>query len=271
MEEIRNLSAYNDGMAKSLDDKLFFVPIIGEEIRQFEDFGCADGTLLEAMDNLFNNPFTAEFPLSKIDLVGYDMSSKMLELAEDKVPNAQLFESTVPLTVFTDMDSKGLVLNLSSVLHEINSYCTEEEKNDFWNVVSCGDYDYITVRDMIYNGGENEQSDPMDVGRVYETVRKGDKDLTLFKEFEDIWGNLYLKKNLMHYLLKYRYKQNWDREVKENYLGYSTDDIIKLVGDEYKVIYRKDYILPFLYNKVEEDFGIKINTPTHTNLIFKRK
>ena len=82
MEQIRNLSAYNDGMAKSLDDKLFFVPIIGEEIRQFEDFGCADGTLLEAMDKLFNNPFTAEFPLNKIELVGYDMSSKMLELAE---------------------------------------------------------------------------------------------------------------------------------------------------------------------------------------------
>jgi hypothetical protein len=124
---------------------------------------------------------------------------------------------------------------------------------------------------MIYNGGENEQSDPMDVERIYDAVRKYGKDFASFKEFEEIWGNLYLKKNLMHYLLKYRYKQNWEREVKENYLGYSTDDIIKLVGDEYEVIYRKDYILPFLYNKVEEDFGIKINTPTHTNLIFKRK
>lgn len=269
MEEIKNLSIYNDGMAKSLDDKLFFVPVIGEEITQFEDFGCADGTLLEAMDKLFNNPFTACFPLAhKIDLVGYDMSSKMLELAEDKVPNARLIKNTLPLGTAL---KKGSCLNLSSVLHEVNSYCTEEEREDFWDIVSCGDYDYITVRDMIYNGDENAQSDPMDVGRVYEAVRKGDKDLTLFKEFEDIWGNLYLNKNLIHYLLKYRYKQNWEREVKENYLGYSTDDIIKLVGDEYEVIYRKDYILPFLYNKVEEDFGIKINTPTHTNLIFKRK
>jgi hypothetical protein len=268
MEQIRNLSAYNDGMAKSLDDKLFFVPIIGEEIRQFEDFGCADGTLLEAMDRLFNNPFTAEFPLSKIDLVGYDMSSKMLELAEDRVPNARLIKNTLPLG--TEL-KKNSCLNLSSVLHEVNSYCTEEEKEDFWDVVSCVDYDYITIRDMIYNGGENEQPDPMDVGRIYDAVRKYGKDFASFKEFEEIWGNLYLKKNLMHYLLKYRYKQNWKREVKENYLGYSTDDIIKLVGDEYEVIYRKDYILPFLYNKVEEDFGIKISTPTHTNLIFKRK
>jgi hypothetical protein len=268
MEEIKNLGAYNKGMEKSLDDKLFFVPIIGEEIRQFEDFGCADGTLLEAMDKLFNNPFTAEFPLNKIDLVGYDMSSKMLELAEDRVPNARLIKNTLPLGTTL---KKNSCLNLSSVLHEVNSYCTEEEKEDFWDVVSCGDYDYITIRDMIYNGGENEQSDPMDVERIYDAVRKYGKDFASFKEFEEIWGNLYLKKNLMHYLLKYRYKQNWKREVKENYLGYSTDDIIKLVGDEYEVIYRKDYILPFLYNKVEEDFGIKISTPTHTNLIFKRK
>ena len=227
MEEIKNLSIYNDGMAKSLDDKLFFIPVIGEEITQFEDFGCADGTLLEAVHN-YDNKIGAAL-------------------------------------------KKGSCLNLSSVLHEVNSYCTEEERKDFWDIVSCGDYDYIAVRDMIYNGDENAQSDPMDVGRVYEVVRKGDKDLTLLKEFEDIWGNLYLNKNLIHYFLKYRYVQNWEREVKENYLGYSTDDIIKLVGDEYEVIYRKDYILPFLYNRVEEDFGIKINTPTHTNLIFKRK
>jgi len=267
MEQIRNLSAYNDGMAKSLDDKLFFIPIIGEEIEQFEDFGCADGTLLKAMDDLFNNPLTALNPLRfpyKIDLVGYDMSSKMLELAEDKVPNAQLFESTVPFRTTTD---KGSVLNLSSVLHEVNSYCTEKEKDDFWNSVHNGNYQYIAVRDMIYNGDKKERAEYDDVHAIREKASL----YKHLKKFEGIWGDIDNKKNLIHFLLKYRYKQNWEREVKENYLGYSTDDIIKLVGDEYEVIYRKDYILPFLYNKVEEDFGIKINTPTHTNLIFKRK
>lgn len=267
MEQIRNLSAYNDGMAKSLDDKLFFVPIIGEEIRWFEDFGCVDGTLLEAMDNLFNNPFTAEFPLNKIELAGYDMSSKMLELAEDKVPNAQLFNSKVPCHTFIDGASKGSVLNLSSVLHEVNSYCTEEEKNDFWKAVRGGNYQYITIRDMVFNGWDEERAEYND---VYAVREKGSLDKYL-KRFEGIWGSINNKKNLVHFLLKYRYKQNWDREVKENYLGYSTDDIIKLVGDEYEVIYRKDYILPFLYNRVKEDFGIEIDTPTHTNLIFKRK
>lgn len=264
MEQIRNLSAYNDGMAKSLDDKLFFIPIIGEEIRHFEDFGCADGTLLEAMDNLFNNPFTAEFSLNNIELAGYDMSSKMLELAEDKVPNAQLFNSKIPCI---NGASKGSVLNLSSVLHEVNSYCAEEEKNDFWKAVRSGNYQYITVRDMIFNGNNKEHSDYDD-----ESAIRGKASLYKYlKKFEEIWGDIHNKKNLVHFLLKYRYKQNWNREVKENYLGYNTDDIIKLVGNEYEVIYRKDYILPFLYNRVKEDFGIEIDTPTHTNLIFKRK
>ena len=127
---------------------------------------------------------------------------------------------------------------------------------------------------MVYNGDENEKFmglEHLKYDTLLRTCVENNNDFGSLDEFESIWGSIEYKKNFIHYLLKYRYKQNWDREVRENYLGYSTDDIIKLVGDEYEVIYRKDYILPFLYNKVEEDFGIKIDTPTHTNLIFKKK
>ena len=50
MEKIANLEKYNNDMAKSLGDKIFFLGYIKEEdIKAIVDFGCADGTLLKAM------------------------------------------------------------------------------------------------------------------------------------------------------------------------------------------------------------------------------
>jgi hypothetical protein len=267
MDKIENIEVYNSGMAKSMEDKLFFLPIIGNEINSFTDFGCADGTLLKIISGI----------LPECKLRGIDMDSRMLQLAEENVPNAELFLSETPINC--DFYDGKSVLNLSSVLHEVNSYSEDEEA--FWNCIKNSGYSYITIRDMIYNEAEDEESKKYNLGEmsseelICEQLNwKKEGRLTtkkMLREFEAIWGSVNLKKNLMHYLLKYRYVQNWQREVHENYLGYSTDDIIKNVGYNYRLIYRKDYILPFLYNKVNEDFGIQIDTPTHTNLIFKRR
>ena len=248
MEEIiKNLGAYNNGMAKSLQDKLFFLPIIGDRITDFTDFGCADGTVLEAIHNYNNN----------IGLCGVDLNTDMLSLTEERVPNARLICDTIP----PDSKSwlKGTVLNLSSVLHEVNSYCEECEKEAFWNALNDSGYAYITIRDMIYNGTDDESC----FFCYPHTIKEiGDGKFGDIYEFEDIWGSIANKKNLMHYLLKYRYIQNWKREVKENYLGYSTNDIINHIDSgKYELIYRKDYILPFLRNRIHDDFDIWIDTP----------
>lgn len=252
MEEIiKNLGAYNNGMAKSLQDKLFFLPIIGDRITDFTDFGCADGTLLEAVHNA----------LPRVNLRGIDMNSDMLVLAEEKVPTAKLIQSKLPIGGFG-------TLNLSSVLHEVYSYCNEDEQEDFWLSVNDG-WDYIVIRDMVYNDTKNDSTLMRDVLAVNPSIHT---DINRLEEFESIWGSIKNKKNFIHYLLKYRYVQNWSREVRENYLGYSTDDIISHINsDRYELIYRKDYILPFLQDRVYRDFRIQIDTPTHTNLIFKRR
>jgi hypothetical protein len=144
-------------------------------------------------------------------------------------------------------------------------------------------WDYIIIRDMVYNDIETSHSRANDVIAVKNPTRKTpsiDKYmytaphtfLDRLEEFESIWGDINIKKNLVHFLLKYRYVQNWNREVRENYLGYSTDDIINHIdSDKYELIYRKDYVLPFLQKRVYDDFGIFLDTPTHTNLIFKRR
>ena len=262
MENISNLEVYNTNMAKSMEDKLFFMNIIGKDIDALVDFGCADGVLLKAVEQI--NP--------NIPLFGIDMNEKMIEKAQEKCPNGKFRISKLP--VINTFPCKGS-LNLSSVLHEVYSYSSSIEERTFWENVTYSEYEYIIIRDMIYNDNATKLANKNDIDKVYsrykDYVFDNADEIGNVYEFEDIWGSIKYKKNLVHYLLKYRYLVNWKREVKENYLGYSTEDIIKNIGNNYQLIYRKDHILPYLYNKVKEDFGIELDTPTHTNLIFKLK
>lgn len=250
MENINNLTVYNDGMRKSMEDKLFFMPIIGEDFKVLVDHGCADGTLLS---------FVAE-KRPDMHLVGIDMNEDMLEIAKKRVPQGFFLKNTVPF-YYTQQDT---ALNLSSVLHEVYSYSSAAEEHMFWENVHNNNYKYIIIRDMVYNDTATKLASSIDIAHLLREANPAQ-----IKDFEDIWGDIKYQKNLIHFLLKYRYKANWSREVAENYLGYSTEDIIKNVGNKYKLIYRKDYILPFLYETVKKDFNIELNTTTHTNLIFK--
>ncbi len=74
-----------------------------------------------------------------------------------------------------------------------------------------------------------------------------------------------------HFLLKYRYDRNWSREVKENYLPLSAEDIISHLGDNYEIIYKEQFILPFIHNQVMKDFGINIKDNTHIKIIARKK
>lgn len=72
--------------------------------------------------------------------------------------------------------------------------------------------------------------------------------------------------------MKYRYTENWIREVKENYFPICTEDLLKMIPtDKYEVVYFSHYVLPFTYQRVKNDFGIKIKDNTHLQLLLKRR
>ncbi len=73
----------------------------------------------------------------------------------------------------------------------------------------------------------------------------------------------------MHYLLKYKYIENWDREVNENYLPVSLETLKSKIPSSYKIAYEDNFILPYLQSQVNKDFGIHITHPTHTKLILR--
>lgn len=107
--EIANLKVYNDNMRKSLLDKAYFLSFVDSDT--FIDFGCADGSLLKHIHEMF--------PDKK--LIGYDISPEMLQVAEKNLEGCNVslynnFENVISLK----LDNATLIL--SSVIHEVYSY-----------------------------------------------------------------------------------------------------------------------------------------------------
>jgi ribosomal protein L11 methylase PrmA len=78
-------------------------------------------------------------------------------------------------------------------------------------------------------------------------------------------------KDVIHYFLKYRYIENWSREVRENYLPLLIEEILlKIPSDKYRVKHFEHYALPYFKDKVSEDFDLDIKTPTHFKLLLEK-
>ena len=111
---------------------------------------------------------------------------------------------------------------------------------------------------------------PSNINDVVKILQKADKEQ--LREYESIWGSIRENKNLVHYLMKYRYLENWNREVRENYFPLSLERLLsKIPTDKYEIVYFENYILPFTANKVKEDFDIELHDNTHVKLLLKRK
>jgi hypothetical protein len=89
--------------------------------------------------------------------------------------------------------------------------------------------------------------------------------------FEHRNGSIKVLRNFIHYLLKYSYVDNWERENNENYLPLFYEDLITIIPDWYTITFRDNFTLPFLKDKVKKDFDVDLKEKTHMKLILKRK
>lgn len=250
MVKIANLKTYNSGMRKSITDKLWFMYEIDPFVRYVYDFGCGDGSLLEAVHKA--NPI--------LSLIGYDMNEDMIRLAESNNVDGEFF--LCPLREVPE----HTLLNASSVFHEIHSYGTPESiRSDYASIFSVG-AEYIAIRDMFFS-----ESMPIATNSYHLQCVRSNSDYRRMREFERIHGPLELNKNFMHYLLKYRYNDNWEREVHENYLPHSVEQFIRRIPESYEIKYFHAYTLPFFRQKVREDFGFWFEYPTHAKILLKHK
>lgn len=256
---ISNLQSYIEGMNYSMRDKLFFTEIVNFDV--IVDFGCADGTFLEELSKIKPN----------VKLIGYDLDDKMLSKAKSRLGKKAIFTNNWYDAVKYTTGYKNPLLNLSSVIHEVYSYSRPSVISQFWNnQVFGGDFKYITIRDMI----PSLEMDKQEIGHFKDDVRKvrSKSDKFYLDSFEKKWGTINDNyRTFVHYLMKYRFKDNWDREVNENYLPVSLETVKSKISGDYKVVYEEDFLLTFLKDQVKKDFNVELTHTTHTKMIIKNK
>lgn len=248
---IFNLGIYNKRMEMGWEDKLFFLELIDPSV--IVDFGCVDGAIMKKMRRF-----------TKADLVGYEPDRAMLSAARSNLEDLATVTdkwSEVMQHISNHDDSAIL---LSSVIHEVYSYSSPSEIDSFWKkMVFNNGFKWICIRDMmpskdVEKGGDIEN----DIKKVREKADK--KQL---KSYEDLWGKIDSYRSLLHFLLKYKYIENWDREVEENYFSLMLEDFYKLIPSNYKIIYKESFQLPHNRKQFKEDFGIDIDKKTHVKMI----
>lgn len=206
--EIANLKVYNDNMRKSLLDKAYFLSFVDSDT--FIDFGCADGSLLKHIHEMF--------PDKK--LIGYDISPEMLQVAEKNLEG-----------------------------------CNVSLYNNFENVISL----------KLDNATLILSSDINDVSRVLHNANP-----THLAEFQSIWGNISNNKNLVHFLMKYKWVENWAREVRENYFPITIEEFLSKVPNNYVIDYFYEFIMPQTQQGILKDFNILLKDTTHFKCILRK-
>ena len=171
-------------------------------------------------------------------------------------------------------EGKSLLI-MSSVIHEVYSYAEDfRQVRDFWRTLGRCGFDMIAIRDMSLNYSDFTDVPVDAVLWVYENVFRNSglrikgKPLELqLDEFEEEWGALcdprlrrVNVKNLVHFLIKYRYVENWAREVKENYLPVTQDKLKGILrGMGYSLARKESSRLDFYRKTWIKDF--KLNIP----------
>ena len=256
---ISNYDQYIVDMSSTMTDKLFFINEIGFDV--IVDFGCADGSFLKSISDIRPN----------VKLIGYDLDQTMLEKASRKLPKSAILTDDWNVVLEELYGYKNPILNLSSVIHEVYSYSHGRVVNKFWNQqVFGGNFKHITIRDMMPSVEltRNEINNFKD--DVKKVRRKADKNYLL--SFEEVWGSINVNyRNFIHFLLKYRYTDNWQREVNENYLPITLETLKSKIPSDYSITYEKDFVLPFLKQEVKKDFGVELTHSTHVKMILKNQ
>lgn len=264
---IIDLSGYTEKMRKAFLDKTFFLEKIDAKI--IIDYGCADGSMIEFMYKMFPEYL----------YIGYDIDPDMIVLAEKKkIPNAKFFDEWNDLATYIeniDLEGRKIALICSSVVHEVYSY--DHYEAEFWRRAFA--FDYLVIRDMAVSDKATKM--PVEISVIWDVVKyylKNPDDSYILTDFIEKWGVIDTIDKLIHFLLKYRYKNNWKRECEENYLPLTVEKYMELAqkyGSDFECTYKNHFVLPWINTRLLADFNFQLMAEheenTHIKLIFKRK
>lgn len=249
---ITDINAYLDGMSKGLSDKLFFINQINPDL--LVDFGSADGYILGEIAKI----------KPEWELIGYDIDEEMINMSSQKYPNIKFSDNWEYIKQKISEAERPAVF-LSSVIHEVYSYSTGKNVRKFWHDIFNSDFKWIVIRDMIPSTNF-EKMNTVDIDKIREK-----SEPKYLADFENQWGSINTNyRKLLHWLLKYKYTTNWQRELKENYLPVSIETLKKKIPSNYKITFEDNYLLPYLRDTIKEDFDVELNEPSHLKMILEK-
>ena len=280
--KFKDILYYNKNMAKSMEDKMFFVNMLPKSNSYiFVDFGCADGVMINALNEQYRDSY----------FFGYDISDSMIELAKakamDSEHNVETFFTTNWVDIIkkiSDINDKNhvykTVLVLSSVIHEVYSYANgEDDINKFWRMITDSiDFDYICIRDMMYSKDMDRYCTTLNDAWIYKHIHEFQywtpcKARQIAKQYADYFnGNKSTNvKDLIQFLLKYKWVINWERELKENYFPISVEEFLEKMTANFNIKYLERFRVPYLDECFRKDFDIELEDNTHIKAIFEHK
>lgn len=267
-DKIEDIASYVSGMSTTLRDKCWWIDKIPAEIDTVVDYGCAQGDLAIMIDRLAPNRFR---------YLGVDNSEEMLALARHNFGfhrpapiRTQFFRELSEAASCCDPGKTVLVLN--SVLHEIFSYLSNAEQKILFSQVFGLGFRAIAIRDMYAPVFKYPYHPSVDA--VLAAIQQS-RHAILWKEFFRTYPYANMTPlAITEFLLKYRYVSNWSREVREIYLWpWATSLLLDGYFDAggYQIAADEGFSIPFIREKIREDFGFDWPYQTHRKLLLCRE
>lgn len=267
MHNIDNTDVYLARMAKPLAEKLKITRFFPEKFVDCLDVGCADGVVTREMAKMF----------PQASFRGIDLSEEFVNKARQEstdIPNIA-FE-TVYLRDLLIRPKRYDVVTFCSVLHEFFSYgegisSIVKALADSHELLHKGGV--IVIRDMILSNYTKHSN--LFVESMVAKVKKNTDLHSYIEDFEKKFGKLNDIYTLNHYLLKYKYTENWEREAREHYVPVTFDEYEKIFSLlDMKVLFKSSETIPFLNDQWSADFGFseaELSTLRSTGFIVAQK
>ena len=243
MNKINNENVYLSKMRRTFTDKAWFMSLIPDDVTTIVDFGSAD--------NSFINFLKHDYP--EYRYVGIENNENFFKASVEQ--KQECYHSLSEFYETGDYDPETTLLVLNSVLHEVYSYgCADA----FWHELLVFDAKYVAFRDMY----------PRNCGKFGSgAFREMESNINCsgmrdhYEDFIQRWGRVRDGYTAIHFLLKYFYDENWQRECDENYIPFHYRELytqIRKAG--YNITSEYFYSLPYLKNKWHNDFRCNENS-----------
>jgi SAM-dependent methyltransferase len=240
--EMNDAGGYLRRMSNGMADKIRVARFLAEAGESVLDVGCADGAVTKAL--------AATMPGNRFK--GIDTAAKFIDAAKRNAASNTVFRCCF-LRDLLLTEERFSAVTFMSVLHEFFTY-----GSGITSVVKA----LADARELLVPNGRiiiRDMALPQaagDLHSIVDKVKSKSEYQGLIADFERYFGALG-SANINHFLLKYFYTDNWERECPENYTPVSIEEYHAILNMlRMKLLHSETYTLPFLAEKWAADFGL---------------